>query len=85
MAASSIPNEIATESDVSMVLNTLMYVNDFTSDSNNGSVCELLDDMGTRYNDFNAEQKASYDAVFQYVYGKEPEITVTTDDNGHMI
>jgi len=82
MAADRIPGEIASESDVSMVLNTLMYVNDFPKSSSEKSVCGLLDDMGKHYGSYSDEQKASYDAVFQYVYGKKPELKTVTDSDG---
>lgn len=74
MAVDRIPSEIASESDVSMVLNTLMYVDDFQGESREKSVCGLLDSMGTRCDSYSDEQKASYDSVYQYVYGKKPEI-----------
>lgn len=73
MAVDSIPKEISSESDVSMVLNTLMYVNDFPTSADKQSVDTLLREQAKLYNSnkLDAEQKAAYECVYQYVYGEK--------------
>lgn len=73
MAVNQIPSEITSESEVSMILNSLMYVNDFQEEGNEKTVAALLDSMGTRYHTYNEEQRAYYDCVTQYMK-KHPEI-----------
>lgn len=73
MAVDIIPKEISSESDVSMILNTLMYVNDFPTSADKQSVDTLLREQAVLYksNKLDAEQKAAYECVYQYVYGEK--------------
>lgn len=73
MAVDKIPDAISSESDVSMVLNTLMYVNDFQGEAGGKNVQGLLKNMSKNYSDYSDEQKASFDCVYKYVYGESFE------------
>ena len=73
MAVGSIPNEISSQADVSMILNTLMYVNNFPTSADNESVDMLLREQAGLYNTnkLEPEQKAAFECVYQYVYGEK--------------
>ena len=89
MAVGSIPNEISSQADVSMILNTLMYVNNFPTSADNESVDMLLREQAGLYNTnkLEPEQKAAFECVYQYVYGEKYDSSTAkfefSSDNSH--